>query len=390
MARSYVVGLIGIFLVMVVAIVEATPPGIADHPSHSHCSDDEIKQCKNLPHVCPKFCPNGCITECRSCKPICIDGPSPSPPTPTPDHPHPPKSPKKVKCKSKDKKHSKCYNQEHTCPSTCPGTCKVDCVSCKPVCSCDKPGAVCQDPRFIGSDGITFYFHGKKDKDFCLVSDSNLHINGHFIGKRNENMKRDFTWVQAIGIIYGTHKISIGAQKTATWDDAVDRLYLNFDGETILLPDNEGARWESETGPMTSITRTSDTNEIIIEVENILKITAKVVPITEEESRIHNYGITQDDCFAHLELGFKFLSLSDEVSGVLGQTYRRNYVSRVKMGVLMPVMGGDKEFSASGLFNADCSVTKFQAVNKGLLNNLELPNLKCSSGMSGRGVVCKR
>ncbi|KAK4340211.1 hypothetical protein RND71_041673 [Anisodus tanguticus] len=46
---------------------------------------------------------------------------------------------------------------------------------------CDKPGAVCQDPRFIGADGITFYFHGK-DKDFCLVSDSNLHINGHFIG----------------------------------------------------------------------------------------------------------------------------------------------------------------------------------------------------------------
>ncbi|XP_055815889.1 uncharacterized protein LOC129885585 [Solanum dulcamara] len=394
MARSFahinnVVGLIVVFLVVVVAIAEATSPGIDNHPSHSHCSDDEIKQCKNLPHVCPKFCPNGCITECRSCKPICIDGPSPPPPY----HLHPSKSPKKVKCKSKDKKHRKCYNQEHTCPSSCPGTCQVDCVSCKPVCSCDKPGAVCQDPRFIGADGITFYFHGKKDKDFCLVSDSNLHINGHFIGKRNENMKRDFTWVQAIGILYGNHKISIGAQKTATWDDAIDRLSLNFDGESILLPDNEGARCQSETGPTTSITRTSDTNEIIIEVENIFKITAKVVPITEEESQIHNYGITQDDCFAHLELGFKFFALSDEVSGVLGQTYRRSYVSRVKMGVLMPVMGGDKEFSASGLFNVDCSVTKFQAVNEineGLLNNLELPNLKCSSGISGRGVVCKR
>ncbi|MCE3052164.1 hypothetical protein HAX54_051736 [Datura stramonium] len=381
-----VVGLIGIFLVMVVAIVEATPPGIAFHPSHSHCSDDEIKQCKNLPHVCPKFCPNGCITECRSCKPICIDASSPPPHY----YPPPSTSPKKVKCKSKHKDHRKCYNQEHTCPSSCPGTCQVDCVSCKPVCSCDKPGAVCQDPRFIGADGITFYFHGKKDKDFCLVSDSNLHINAHFIGKRNENMKRDFTWVQSIGILYGTHQISIGAQKTATWDDAIDRLSLNFDGETIVLPDNEGARWQSETGPTTSITRTSDANEIVIEVENIFKITAKVVPITEKESRVHNYGITEDDCFAHLELGFKFFSLSDEVSGVLGQTYRRNYVSRVKMGALMPVMGGDKEFSASGLFNVDCSVAKFQALNEGSLNNLELPNLKCSSGINGRGVVCKR
>ncbi|KAF3622666.1 putative spore coat protein SP85-like [Capsicum annuum] len=389
MARSYVVAVTGIFLVMIVALVEATPPGIAFHPSHSHCSDDEIKQCKNLPHVCPKFCPNGCITECRSCKPICIDSSSPRPPS----TPHPSKSPKKVKCKSKDEKHRKCYNQEHTCPSSCPGTCQVDCVSCKPVCSCDKPGAVCQDPRFIGADGITFYFHGKKDKDFCLVSDSNLHINAHFIGKRNENMKRDFTWVQAIGILYGTHQISVGAQKTATWDDAIDRLSIEFDGETIALPDNEGSRWQSESGPTASITRTSDTNEVVIEVENIFKITAKVVPITEKESKVHNYGITQDDCFAHLELGFKFMSLSDVVSGVLGQTYRRNYVSRVKMGALMPVMGGDKEFSASELFKADCIVTKFQAVdeiNDISLNDFELPNLKCSSGMHGRGVVCKR
>ncbi|XP_060169293.1 uncharacterized protein LOC132600224 [Lycium barbarum] len=403
-----VVGL-GIFLVMLVAIVEATPPGIAYHPSHSHCSDDEIKQCKNLPHVCPKFCPNGCITECRSCKPICIDGPPPppyspppskSPPPPSspppstspppPSSPLPSTSPKKSKCKNK--KYPSCYNQEHTCPSSCPSTCQVDCVSCKPVCSCDKPGAVCQDPRFIGADGITFYFHGKKDKDFCLVSDSDFHINAHFIGKRNENMKRDFTWVQAIGILYGTHKISVGAQKTATWDDAIDRLFLNFDGETIALPDYEGARWQSETGPIASITRTSATNEVIMEVENIFKITAKVVPITEKESRVHNYGITQDDCFAHLELGFKFFSLSDEVSGVLGQTYRRNYVSRAKMGVLMPVMGGDKEFSASALFDADCSVTKFQTAkseNEGSLN-LELPSLRCKSGISGRGVVCKR
>ncbi|KAK2665006.1 hypothetical protein Ddye_003580 [Dipteronia dyeriana] len=73
-------------------------------------------------------------------------------------------------------------HMEHVFPKSCPGVCEVDCVTCKPVCRCDKPGAVRQYPHFIGGDGITFYFHGKKDKDFYLVSDSDLHINAHFIG----------------------------------------------------------------------------------------------------------------------------------------------------------------------------------------------------------------
>ncbi|XP_015058407.1 uncharacterized protein LOC107004640 [Solanum pennellii] len=560
-----VVGL-GIVMVMFIALAEATPPGIANHPSHSHCSDDEIKQCKNLPHVCPKFCPNGCITECRSCKPICVDGsvppsppeedtppspspppkkqtppavpsppkketppkkdtprpsppkketppkkdtpppyppkedtpPSPSPPkgstpppsppkedtppssppkgstpppsppkedtpsppkedTPkpsppkedTPPSPSPPKedtpppsppkedtpppsppkedtpppsppkedtpppsvppssppppayppptpkppTPKMVKCKNKY--YPSCYANQHACPASCPESCQVDCVSCKPVCKCDKPGAVCQDPRFIGGDGITFYFHGKKDKDFCLVSDPEFHINAHFIGRRNENMKRDFTWVQSIGILYGTHKISVAALKTSTWDDSIDRLALQFNDEPIFLPESEGASWKSETVRKTSITRISNTNEVVIDVENVVTITAKIVPITEHESRVHNYGITSDDCFAHLELGFKFVSLSDEVNGVLGQTYKKDYVSKVKMGVLMPIMGGDRKFAASGLFNADCSVARFQANEEQsdifkASKNLELPSLNCNSGIYGRGVVCKR
>ncbi|KAJ8551407.1 hypothetical protein K7X08_000777 [Anisodus acutangulus] len=328
--------------------------------------------------------------------------PSSSPPPPSSGSPPPPfypspalkpPTPKNVKCKNKY--YPSCYAVQHVCPTSCPASCQVDCVSCKPVCKCDKPGAVCQDPRFIGGDGITFYFHGKKDKEFCLVSDPEFHINAHFIGRRNENMKRDFTWVQSIGILYGTHKISVSALKTSTWDDSIDRLALHFDSEPIYLPDTEGARWQSKTVPMTSITRIENTNEIIIDVENVLTITTKIVPITEQESRVHNYGITNDDCFAHLELGFKFFFLSDEVNGVLGQTYRKDYVSRVKMGVLMPIMGGDKKFAASGIFDADCSVARFQAnrvqsnIYKAPLN-LQLPSLNCKGGIYGRGVVCKR
>ncbi|XP_058749519.1 uncharacterized protein LOC131622498 [Vicia villosa] len=266
-------------------------------------------------------------------------------------------------CKIQKYKH--CYNLVHVCPKFCPYGCTVDCPSCKPICNCDKPGSVCQDPRFIGGDGLTFYFHGKKDNTFCLVSDTNLHINAHFIGRRNDNMKRDFTWVQSIAILFDNHQIFLGARKTATWEDSVDRLALSFDGEPITLQESEGAKWESSG---VSIVRETSTNSIVVEVEGQFRITAKVVPITEEDSRVHNYGITKDDCFAHLDLGFKFYSLSNNVSGVLGQTYKPDYVSGVNIGAKMPIMGGGKEYETTSLFSPDCSVARFVA-NKGFNNN---------------------
>ncbi|KAL6270482.1 hypothetical protein ACE6H2_027393 [Prunus campanulata] len=302
--------------------------------------------------------------------------PTPSPPTSS-SPPTPSTSPKKAKCKNKY--YPQCYNIEHVCPSSCPGGCEVDRVTCKP-----------------DGDGITFYFHGKKDRDFCLLSDPNLHINAHFIGRRNHNMKRDFTWVQSIAILFGKHQLFLGAQKTATWDDSTDRLALSFDGEPITLPKSEGARWKSTSVPTVSLTRVDGTNNVMVEVEGSFRITAKVVPITEEDSRIHNYGITKDDTFAHLDLGFKFFSLSNQVSGVLGQTYRPDYVSRVNIGANMPVMGGDREFETSSLFATDCAIASFNGGSVGSgseansLESLELPSLSCASGMDGQGVVCKR
>ncbi|MED6223393.1 hypothetical protein PIB30_073578 [Stylosanthes scabra] len=261
---------------------------------------------------------------------------------------------------------------------------------------CDKPGAVCQDPRFIGGDGTTFYFHGKKDTNFCLVSDSNLHINAHFIGKRNHNMKRDFTWVQSIAILFNNnHTLFVGAQKTATWDDSNDRVDLSFDGQPIILPQSEGATWTSHTSPRVTVSRAEDsaTNSVVLKVEGKLKVNAKVVPITEEDSRIHKYGVTEEDCFAHLDLGFKFLDLSSEVSGVLGQTYRDNYVSRLDIGAKMAVMGGSgAEFQSSTLFSTDCSVSRFVG-NNGEENNgegFDFEGLSCQSGIDGQGVVCRR
>ncbi|KAK9999543.1 hypothetical protein SO802_019146, partial [Lithocarpus litseifolius] len=88
-------------------------------------------------------------------------------------------------------------------------------------------------PQFVGGDGISFYLHGKSGQDFCIVFYSNLYVTTHFFGKRNPNMKRDFTWVQSLGILFDTHTLFIGAKNSLIWDDSNDHLSLGFNGELI-------------------------------------------------------------------------------------------------------------------------------------------------------------
>ncbi|CAM0885350.1 unnamed protein product [Alopecurus aequalis] len=248
-----------------------------------------------------------------------------------------------------------------TCPAHCPNECIVFCPHCDlTFCECDfYPGVSCGDPRFTGADGNNFYFHGKKDQDFCVVSDANLHINAHFIGKRNPTMRRDFTWIQALGIRFADHRLYMGAQRTVEWDDDVDRLELTFDGSPVDIPDEIDVTWKSTTVPSLTITRTSAANGLRVELEGVFEVSAKVVPITEEESRTHNYGVTEDDSLAHFNLGFKFYGLTDDVHGVLGQTYRSDYVNKLSVSTNMPIMGGGPSYVSSDIFATDCKVARF-------------------------------
>ncbi|KAJ3683145.1 hypothetical protein LUZ60_013372 [Juncus effusus] len=259
-------------------------------------------------------------------------------------------------CLDEKTNHTKCTA---TCPTRCPNSCLVICPYCQTLCPCDIPGAICGDPRFTGGDGNVFYFHGKKDQDFCVVSDPDVHINAHFIGKRNPSMNRDFTWVQALGILFGDKRLYIGVQKTMIWNDESEHLIITFNGVPVDIPAVRNAKWVPTSVPALSIKRTSNTNGVTMELRGVLTIRAHAVPITEEDSKIHNYGVTDDDSLAHLDLSFKFHSLSDDVHGVLGQTYRPDYVNKLDMTKRMPIMGGGPSYLSSGIFSTDCAVSRF-------------------------------
>ncbi|XP_038979887.1 uncharacterized protein LOC120110001 [Phoenix dactylifera] len=224
--------------------------------------------------------------------------------------------------------------------------------------NCEGPGSGCHDPRFIGADGAVFYFHGRKDEHFSLVSDPHLQINARFIGLRPAGRTRDFTWIQALGFMYGSHNFTVEAAHVKQWSNDVDHLKFSYDGKPLLVPEGHLSHWKSPDTELT-LERTGTRNSIMVVLEGIAEAMLKVVPITKEDDELHNYQIPSDDSYAHLEVQFRFFGLSPQVEGVLGRTYRPDYENTVKRGVLMPVVGGEDKYKTSSLLSADCKLCSF-------------------------------
>ncbi|KAL0709933.1 hypothetical protein Bca4012_016911 [Brassica carinata] len=270
-----------------------------------------------------------------------------------------------------------CYYKTLVCPGECPKRkptknrntkgCFIDCTSkCEATCKWRKPncngyGSLCYDPRFVGGDGRMFYFHGSKGGNFAIVSDNNLQINAHFIGTRPVGRTRDFTWVQALNVMFENHNLVITANRVSQWDENSDAFTLRFNEELITLPEDEQSEWRVISGQREIvIERTDERNSVRVLVSGLVQMDIRVRPIGKEEDRVHNYQLPQDDAFAHLETQFKFFDLSELVEGVLGKTYRAGYVSSAKIGVPMPVVGGEDKYQTPSMFSPTCRLCRFK------------------------------
>ncbi|RVW93067.1 hypothetical protein CK203_031468 [Vitis vinifera] len=311
-----------------------------------------------------------------------------------------------VECTNKE---SRCYQKTLACPSECPYTysedpkakvCYINCNSpqCKAECkhrkpNCNGPGAACYDPRFIGGDGVVFYFHGKSNEHFSLVSDRNLQINAHFTGHRPAGRPRDFTWIQALGILFNSHSFSVEATKAATWDDEIDHLKFTYNGDDIVIPEGPLAVWNPPDQSV-KVERISSKNSVVVTFPNVVEISVNVVPVTKEDDRIHSYRVPSHDCFGHLEVQFRFYGLSPKVSGVLGRTYQPDFENPARQGVAMPVVGGEDEYRTTSLLSADCRSCVFNPDRVAEQEDSPLIGyniLDCThqSG-SGNGIVCRK
>ncbi|TVU38605.1 hypothetical protein EJB05_11988, partial [Eragrostis curvula] len=102
------------------------------------------------------------------------------------------------------------------CDKRCPNQCIVLCPGCQDLlqyCATSTLVSPAVTHASPAATATTSTSTARRTRDFCIVSDSNLHINAHFIGKRNPAMSRDFTWIQALGIRFADHRLFMGAQK---------------------------------------------------------------------------------------------------------------------------------------------------------------------------------
>ncbi|KAM1150169.1 hypothetical protein EV2_031597 [Malus domestica] len=326
-----------------------------------------------------------------------------------PNPPNPPNANHPPDVKVCSGKKSPCFGKQVHCPKECPSTsptdkmakmcylncdspiCKAECKSPKP--NCKGPGSACLDPRFIGGDGVVFYFHGKKNEYFNLVSDPNLQINSRFIGVSPEGRTRDNTWIQALGLLFDSNSFSLEASKASVWDDEIDHLKFTYNGEELVIPEYHLSVWESPEYDII-VKRTSSKNSVLVTLPEVAEISVNVVPVTKEDDRIHNYQIPSDDCFAHLEVQFRFYDLSSNVEGVLGRTYQPDFKNPAKPGVAMPVVGGEDKYRTTSLFSADCTACVFTQPGKLDQTDSRLMDygmLDCTgNSFGGNGIVCRK
>ncbi|KAM0038947.1 hypothetical protein Hdeb2414_s0012g00376421 [Helianthus debilis subsp. tardiflorus] len=158
----------------------------------------------------------------------------------------------------------------------------------------------------------------------------------------------------------------------------------------LIIPEGDSSEWNSTEGDI-QVERTSTTNSLTITIPNLAEIFVNVIPVSEEDSKIHNYQIPSNDSFAHLEVQFRFFGLSSNVEGILGRTYRPDFENPAKPGVAMPVIGGDDKYKTSSLLATDCVLCVFSPNNiKDEDDSLmrEYGMLECQGG--GDGIACKK
>ena len=250
-------------------------------------------------------------------------------------------------------------------------------------------GSVSGDPHFVGARGTRYDFNGLPGKDYCLFTDSSVHINMHMIGYRDgvsqlasklEGGKAVRTWIGKLGIMWQDHEKTHSLVLSAREGPQVKRgsgFLAGAELDRVALP----ALQEGEShalvggGNLTfhhvgSWGHHKDPEDVyFITLPGLLTIRLAL------RTEVRRWR-TRSNAWTHFDVSLKQVYSSDKVHGVLGQTFKKDRGSRsmdfkaLTSLLRRPVAadgasgagfldGSMADYETSSVFAADCRFSAF-------------------------------
>jgi hypothetical protein len=251
---------------------------------------------------------------------------------------------------------------------------------------CNPLAGVTDDPHFTGAHGTKYDFNGDLDKSFCLVTDSDFHINTIFKGYVSSNTYHATktidgmalrTWIREVGFLWkGGHSLHMVAREGKQQERGngfISKAVV--DGQAINVPSQPGEKFVS--GDM-SLTLVGVEYKGPYEIENYRLIIGNLLDASISLRVAHQLLQTPDSAEVHFNLKFNDLQVSEKVHGILGQTYRdtpEQLTKSVRYSELARLLnepivadgetgkgfldGSVDDYVSSNVLKADCKISSF-------------------------------
>ena len=247
--------------------------------------------------------------------------------------------------------------------------------------------AACNDPRFVGAKGTRFDFNGLPGGNYCLFTDSSVHINMHMIGYFDErtigasildNGKAVRTWIGQLGIMWKakgeSHSLVLSARKGPETERGSGFL-ASAELDHVALPAlQEGETRTLAGGATFTFVGVSSTGVFPLDVYIVTVPRLFTIGISLRVA--HSLLRTPTDAMTHINLVFSEMHPTAQVHGVMGQTYRKGHARRgmdyslLDMLLGRPVAadgppgtgflaGKTNDYKTSTVYSTDCRFSAF-------------------------------
>ncbi|CAI5472276.1 unnamed protein product [Closterium sp. Yama58-4] len=179
-------------------------------------------------------------------------------------------------------------------------------------------GNVTGDPHFVGRHGERVDFHGKPGESYCLLSDSNVHVNMRLVaGPQNGT-----TYMDEVGILY-RNKASRNSE-----DDLVEIVVVAVSHPGARIPGFQGGLFMNGA-ELPNVDLTVSTSNKMLRVDRTsrsvrIRVTSTLDMFVDVRRAAFNHNVGKLVHHNHLNVRLGSFKGSNSVQGLIGKTDQTN------------------------------------------------------------------